>query len=318
MRILIVQISTLGDVVHALPVISDVRREFPKLAIDWCIDEKYAAIPRLHPAIDRVLPVPTQRWRQHLFSPASWREMRDFRLTLRAVDYDAVLDLQGTLYSALLARQACGPACGYDAAAAHNRLAARFYDATFIIPKIVHPVERKRWLAAAVLELPLETPLDYGINAAPLTADWLPAQPYVVFLSAACHNDKLWPEAYWIELGQALQARGNTIVLPAKTEEERTRAASIAAAIDNAIMAPPLGIEAMAGLLVGAAGIIGKISPLLHLAAALQRPAVSLLADSDAPTDGILSAAPFRNLGGQGTIPDVHAVLNAFLTCTRP
>ena len=318
MRILIVQTSALGDVVHALPVISDVRREFPKLAIDWCIDEKYAAIPHLHPAVDRILPVAAQRWRQQMFSPSTWREMRDFRRTLRAVDYDAVLDLQGTLYSALLAQQACGPTCGYDAAAAHNRLAARFYDATFIIPKIVHPLERKRWLAAAVLELPLETPLDYGINAAPLSADWLPAQPYIIFLPAACHNGNLWPEIQWIELGQALQARGNTIVLPAETGEERTRATPIATAIPDAIVAPPLGIEAMAGLLAGAVGIIGTNTGLTHLASALGRPVVTILGTADPEFNGVLGAAPFRNLSGQGTIADLNAVLNAFLTCTRP
>ena len=314
MRVLIVQISPLEGVVHALPVISDLRREFPKLAIDCCVEENFAVIPRLHPAVDRILPVALRRWRRQLFSTKSWREMRDFRNALKAVDYDAVLDLDGTFSSALLARQACGPTCGYDSNAAQNPRAARFYDAAFIIPKNVHAVERKRWLAAAAIELPLETPLDFAIRAAPLAADWLPAQAYVVFLATTCHS---WPEVYWVELGQTLQTMGNTIVMLTETKQERARASSIATAIPDAILAPPLDLGAIAGLLAGAVGSIGENNGLAHLAAALGRPVVNILAAAEPEYNGILGTAPFRNLGGQGTIPDVASVLNAFLSCTR-
>ncbi|MBS1197095.1 MAG: lipopolysaccharide heptosyltransferase [Proteobacteria bacterium] len=314
MRVLIVQTSSLQGVVHALPVVSDLRREFPKLAIDCCVEEAFAAIVRLHPAVDRILPIATQRWRRQLFSAKTWREMRDFRRALKAADYDAVLDLHGTFFSALLARQFCGPTCGYDLAAAQNPRAARFYDAAFLIPKNVNAVERKRWLAAAAIELPLETPLDYGISAAPLSADWLPAQAYVVFLPALSQH---WPEACWIELGQSLQKQGNAIVLITESEEERARAVSIAAAIPDAIIAPPLGAEARAGLLAGAVGSIGENNDLAHLAAALGCPVVNILATDEPEFKGILGTAPFRNLGGQGTIPQVAAVLKAFLTCRR-
>lgn len=318
MRVLIVKTSSLGDVIHALPVVTDLRREFPRLAIDWCVEESFAAIPRLHPAVDRILPVAVRRWRKQLFSAATWREIRAFRRSLRAVDYDAVLDLQGLIKSALIASQACGPVCGYDAAAAREPLAARFYDATYLIPKVAHAVQRNRWLASAALELPLETPLDYGIAATPLAADWLPRTPYVILLTATSRDDKLWPESRWIALGEKLHAQGYRAILPAGSPPERIRAETLAAAIPEAVVAPPLPLDALARLMAGATGAIGVDTGLTHLAAALNRPAVALYTATDPGLTGVLGTAPFRNLGGQGKIPEVAAVLNAFLTCLPP
>jgi len=313
MRMLIIQTSPLAELLQSLPVTSDLRREFPKLAIDWCVDEALADLLRLHPGVDRILPVALPRWRQKLPSTTIWREISQFRRALRAVDYEAIFDLSGSLSSALLARQACGTTCGYETANVPRLLMPRLYDARYLIPSVAHPVERHRWLIAAALELPLEMPLEYGLSAPSLVADWLPKQPYVLL-----EPDLEFEDPYWVALGKTLGGRGYAIILGAGCEQERTRAAALARAIPGAVLAPLLDIGALAGLLAGAAGVVGKISPILHFAAALRRPVVCLHTHSNAPTDGILSAAPFRNLGGQGTIPDVHAVLNAFFTCTRP
>ncbi len=313
MRVLIIQTSPLAELLQSLPVTSDLRREFPQLAVDWCVDEAFAGLLRLHSGVDRILPAALPRWRQKLLSTTIWREIRQFRRALRAVDYEAIFDLSGSLGSALLARQACGTTCGYETAKVPHLLLPRLYDARYLIPAVTHPVERHRWLIAAALELPLEMPIEYGLSAPPLVADWLPKQPYVLL-----EPDPGFEDPYWVALGKALESQGYAIILGAGHAEEHAHAAALARAIPAAVLAPPLDIGALAGLLTGAAGIIGKISPILHLAAALQRPAVCLHPHSDTPNDGILSAAPFRNLGGQGTIPDVAAVLNAFLTCTRP
>jgi len=170
MRILLVKTSSLGDVVHNLPVASDVRARFPEARIDWVVEEGFADIPRLHPAVGRVIPVAVRRWRRALFSADTWRELRAFRDSVRAERYDLVLDTQGLIKSALLARQAPGKLAGYAAEAAREPLAARFYDAAYVIPKNLHAVERNRWLAAAALGYEPNLPLDYGIAAAPLAA----------------------------------------------------------------------------------------------------------------------------------------------------
>lgn len=312
MRVLIIQTSPLAELLQSLPVTSDLRREFPKLAIDWCVDEALADLLRLHPGVDRILPAALPRWRQKPLSTTIWREIRQFRQVLRAVDYKAIFDLSGSLSSALLARQACGTTCGYETANVPHLLLPRLYDARYLIPGVAHPVERHRWLIAAALELPLEMPLEYGLSAPPLVTDWLPKQPYVLL-----EPDLGFEDPYWVALGKALESRGYAIILGAGRAEERAHAAALARAIPAAALAPLLDIGALAGLLAGAAGIIGKVSPVLHFAAALRRPAICLHSRSDGQTAGILSAAPFRNLGGQGTIPDVTSVLNAFLTCTR-
>lgn len=310
MRVLIIQTGPLIELVHSLPVSSDLRREFPQLAIDWCVDEKLAGLVRLHPAVDRILPVALSRWRHTSWHVATWREIGHIRRILRAVDYEAVFDLTGNLTSAFIAHQACGPVCGYEPPTRLRRRLAH-YDASYLIPNIGHPVERHRWLIAAALELPLEMPLDFGLRAPPLQADWLPAAPYVVFLCSSACTETPWPPDHWAELGKALQARGFSIVLsPVEAEDKICNA--LVSALPEAHPAPEIPLETLAGMLAGAAGIIGNHCPALHLAAALARPTIAVGSDDDPAAGGILSAAPFRNLGGQGKIPEVAAVLNAF------
>ena len=179
MKILLIKTSSLGDVVHNLPVASDIRVRFPQARIDWVVEESFADIPRLHPAVSTVIPVAVRRWRRTLLSASTWRDLRAFRAAVRTEEtYDLVLDTQGLIKSGLMARLARGPRAGYAAEVAREPLAARCYDTTYVIPKNLHAVERNRWLAAAALGYEPDLPLDYGIATAPLAAPWLPAAPY--------------------------------------------------------------------------------------------------------------------------------------------
>ena len=128
MRILLIKTSSLGDVIHNLPVATDLRARFPDAAIDWVVEEAFADVVRLHPGVRRVLPVAIRRWRGSLLAPATWSEMRAFRAALQQERYDLVLDTQGLLKGALLARMARGRRCGYAATSAREPVAARFYD----------------------------------------------------------------------------------------------------------------------------------------------------------------------------------------------
>jgi len=321
MRILLVKTSSLGDVIHNLPVVSDLARNFPGAQIDWIVEEAFAAIPRLHPAVRRVIPVAVRRWRKNLLSPRTWREMREFRRVISADFHDAVLDTQGLLKSALIAHQARGPRLGLDRDSAREPLAARFYDRSFAIPKNLHAVERNRQLAAAALAYSLTAPLlpalDYGIRALtpagserlPSPAPWLPAGDYAVLLTATSRTDKEWPEADWIALGRALGERGLRCVLPAGSAVERERAARLAAALDGAIAAPPLDIAALAGLMAGARIVIGVDTGLTHLAAALDRPTVGIFCGSDPRLTGVFAGERAINLGGSGAPPAAQAVI---------
>lgn len=311
MRLLLVKTSSLGDVVHNLPVVTDIRARFPEARIDWVVEEAFAAIPRLHAAVDEVIPVAVRRWRKSLFARPVWREFREFRHKLQAHRYDCVIDTQGLLKSALITRLAHGRRCGYAPEAAREPLAARFYQARFAIPRNLHAVERNRWLAAAALDYPPDLPLDYGIGAAPLAADWLPAGPYVVLLTATSRDDKLWPESDWLELGRALSGRGLACVLPAGSGIERERAARIAGGIAGAVPAPAMSIDTLAGLQAGARAVVGVDTGLTHLAVALGRPTVAIFSASNPALTGVYGAASARNLGAPGRPPAPEDVLQA-------
>lgn len=309
MRILLIKTTSLGDVIHNLPVVSDLRGCLPEARIDWCVEESFADIPRLHPGVGRVIPVAVRRWRKTLGDLATWRAVADFRRELRADDYDAVLDTQGLLKSALIARQARGRRYGYAAEVAREPLAARFYDATFVIPRNVHAVQRNRWLAAAAFDYPVDLPLDYGIAAPSLDAAWLPAGRLAILLTATSRDDKLWAENHWREVAAALRVRGLTPILPAGSTLERQRAERIAAGAAGAIVAPPLSLPQIAGLLARASLTIGVDTGLAHLAAALRVPVIALYIATEPALTGVLGTGFHRNLGGAGRPPSVNDVL---------
>lgn len=307
--ILLVKTSSLGDVVHNLPVVSDLRANFPDAAIDWVVEESFVEIPGLHPAVRRVIPVALRRWRKALLAAASWREMAAFRRDLRRQAYDIVLDTQGLVKSGLIVAQASlgarGRRCGYAAEAAREPLAARFYDAGYAIPKNLHAVERNRGLAAASCGYLPDLPLDYGIAALPSAAAWLPPGPYAVLLTATSRADKQWPDQSWLELAAALATRGLGCVLPSGTPAERGHARRLAHGMSHGLLAPPLSIGELAGLCAGARLVVGLDTGLTHLAAALGRPTVALFCGSDPLLTGVYAGESARvvNLGARGAAP---------------
>ncbi len=309
--ILLIKISSLGDIVHNLPVASDIHARFPEASIDWVVEENFAALPRLHPAVHRVLPIALRRWRGSLWSPETWKQIASFKRSLQSRRYDLVLDTQGLVKSALIARLAHGRRAGNAAETAREPLAARFYDSTYAIPQNQHAVERYRWLAAAALGYAPDLPLNYGIHAEPLAAPWLPPRPYAVLLTATSRADKLWPEHDWLALGAALHARGIFCVLPAGSAEERERAQRLAAGMAQAVAAPALALDAMAQLIAGAAIVVGVDTGLTHLAAALNRPVVALFCSSDPVQTGVYATANAVNLGDIGAPPSVDVVIAA-------
>lgn len=309
MRILIVKTSSLGDVIHNLPVVSDIRRHFPDATVDWCVEDGFAAIPRLHPGVGKIIPVAVRRWRKNLLKATSWREIAEFRRGLQAVPYDAVIDTQGLLKSALMASLAEGPALGYAADSAREPMAARFYHRKFSISRELHAVVRNRCLAAAALGYAADGEPDYGIEAAPAGFGWLPHRPYVVFLTATSRDDKLWPEANWLALGQQLNAQGISAVLPGGSPVERERASRLAAGIPGAVAAPVMNIPDLAALLAGGRAAVGVDTGLTHLAVALKVPTIALYTATDPGLTGVLGVGFHRNLGGKNQIPLPTAVL---------
>jgi heptosyltransferase-1 len=309
-KILLVKTSSLGDVVHNLPVATDIAHRFPEARIDWVVEEAFAALPALHPAVRRVIPVAVRRWRKQVFSRETWREVGDFRRALALEQYDFVIDTQGLLKSALLARCANGERHGYDAVSARESTAARFYDVTHALLPTQHAVVRNRALVAAALGYPIEGGADYGIRA-DCVGGANKVDDYCVLLHATSRADKHWSEENWIALGCKLVAAGLKCVLPWGNEAEMAAAKRIAAAVVGASVAPRLDLNAMARLLAGAKGTVGVDTGLMHLSAALGRPTVAIFCASSPELTGVYGARAACNLGALYAPPSVDEVMAA-------
>jgi heptosyltransferase-1 len=304
LKILFVKTSSLGDVVHNCPAVSDAARKLPAAEIDWVVEEPFAAIAAMHASVRRVIPVRLRRWRGQWWRSATWREIGEFRAAVSAERYDAVIDTQSLIKSALVAACALGERHGMDSSSAREPLAARFYQHRHAVPRGLHAVERNRRLTAAALGYRLDLVLDYGL--APITGEAPDA--YAVFLTMTSRADKLWPEERWIEAGRAL---GTRVVLPWGSDAERLRAARIAAALPQAEVAPRMTLEQLARLFVRAQAVIGVDTGLTHLAAALGARTVGIYCGSDPALTGIYGAPRAANVGALGAVPSAAEVLRA-------
>jgi heptosyltransferase-1 len=307
MRLLIVKTSSMGDVVHALPVVADVLRHDPTATIDWLVESTYAAIPQLHPGVKRVLPMAWRKWRRALLSGSTWAAMRGLRADLRAEPYDLVLDLQGLLKSALWARQANGPVAGYDRRSAREPAAAWAYHRSSTVGKDLHAVQRCRLLAAAHLGYAAPAgPPDFGIRVQ--KPGWGPKAPYAVLIPNASRKEKLWPERHWVSVGKRLMERGLIPVVLWGTDEEQTLAERIAADCEGDVP-PLLRVGEMAAVLAGARQVVGLDTGFTHLAAALGRPTIGIYCDHEPGLAGITGPGRVASIGGKWQVPARNDVL---------
>ncbi len=320
-RILLVKTSSLGDVIHNLPVVDDILAQFPEAQIDWVVEESFADIPRLHPKIHKVFAVAFRRWRKQLFSKNTWVEIAKFRQDIKQNKYDAIIDTQGLLKSGLLTAWAHGTKHGYDSRSAREPLASWFYDKKYTISYQQHAVIRNRTLAAKSLGYapPTNVP-NYGIsqheasdNASENLIDIGSLGNYIIALHGTSRDSKLWPVANWVVLGKALLNLNLNLVLPWASVAEQQRANEIASQLSNAKVLPKLKISALAGVIGGAQAAVGVDTGLSHLAAALSIPTIAIYTDTNPEFTGVMagSQAEAINLGGIGQMPNVEEVTSA-------
>ena len=311
--VLVVRASSLGDIVHALSLVADVREHCPRTTIDWVAEEGLAALVALDPGVRRVVPVALRRWRSHLFSAAAWREMSHFRDDLRRDRYAAVLDLQEQVKGALIARLARGVRHGPDRASIREPIATLAHDVHHAIDPNQHLIDRCRQLAGAALGYRADGPPRFGFVApTPGASGAMPDRPYMIFFHATSRVDKRWPDANWRALIAAFTRAGFVVLLPWGTADERSRSERLAADEAAAVVPKRQSIDTLAGLIARAELVVGVDTGLVHLAAALGTPTVSLFVATDARLAGVERASRLaRDLGGIGQIPSVDAVLDA-------
>lgn len=281
MKVLVVKLSSLGDVVHAMPAVQDIRRALPQAGIDWVVERGFAPLVRRCDGVARVIECELRRWRKSPLSRETRHAWRAFRAELQREAYDAVIDLQGLTKSALVARTARLAAGGRRYALA-NRTEGSGYEAptrwvadvAIRIEPRIHAVDRSRELCARALGYAAGGPEHFGLRAqAPAEA----AAGEVAFVHGTSRDDKLWPDPNWIELGRRLLAQGYRIGLPHGSDAERERAARLQAALGPAASVwPRLDLGLLTDRLAACTGVVGVDSGLSHIATALDRPHVQI------------------------------------------
>lgn len=323
-RILIVKTTSMGDVIHALPAVQDILQHFPDAQIDWLVEESFADIPRLHPGIRQVYTVALRRWRKQLFSCDTWRQISTVQRAVAGQPYDAVIDVQGLVKSAWMARWAIGPRHGYDAQSIRETFASRFYQHAYAVSYQQHAVTRIRTLVALSLgyAVPQDLP-DYGLSAGQSPSNpealTLPAQTWLA-LHATSRDSKLWPEDHWVALGQHYAAQGLAMCLPWASVEEKSRAERIAVKVPQAVVLPKLSLQQLANVIPQARFAVGVDTGLSHLAAALDVPVVALYTDTDPGLTGVAGGrkAAAINLGGKQQVPVIADVIAAVAKAANP
>jgi heptosyltransferase-1 len=276
MRVLIVKTSSMGDVIHTLPAVTDAKRACPWIEFDWVVEDSFAEIPRWHPGVDTVIPVAIRRWRKEIFKTIASVEWKEFRTTLHKQHYDLVIDAQGLLKSAWVARLANAPTAGYDKTSVRERLAAMTYQHQYGVPKEMHAVERIRHLFALALDYPKpETKGSYGIELSRFCST-TPEAPNVVLLHGTTRHDKHYPEEYWQSLVNTLTQQNIRVRLPWGNEAEKDRAYRLAEGNAEVQVLPKLNLNGVAAVLAQATAVVAVDTGLGHLSAALDIPTVSL------------------------------------------
>ena len=332
MKILIVKLSSLGDVIHAMPAVQDIVAAFPDAQIDWVVESGFAPLVRRCAGVRRVIPIDIRRWRKSPLRAKTRAEWKAFKAQLRSERYDAVLDLQGLSKSALvswLARLAPG---GKRYAMANQTEGSSYEwptrwvaDVAITIAPRIHAVQRARVLCAGALGYGLAPQLNYGlagqtgprqedlevgVNIVPPTS-----RPCVAVVHGSSRADKQWPLTHWLAFGARLNAQGYTLALPHGSEEERRAAEVIAMQLEHAIVWPRLDLDTMIDALNTCVGVVGVDSGLSHLAVALDLLHVQIYNFDTAWRTGP------QELGYQTSVfalpcPSVDAVWQAWLTAT--
>ncbi|WP_095090921.1 lipopolysaccharide heptosyltransferase I [Mesorhizobium sophorae] len=276
MKVLIVKTSSMGDVIHTFPAVEDARLVRPDISFDWCVEEAFAGIVALHPAIDRIHTVAIRRWRKTLLDGGTWREAAALRRTLRDCRYDLVIDAQGLLKSALVARQAGAPIAGFDRSSAREPSATLVYDVTYAVPRDLHAIERTRRLFGLALGYqPDLSRLDSGIVPPPGNLAGISGR-IAFLLHGTSREDKKWPVQDWIETARLLVERETTPVTTWSNEREKAVAEAIAGAVPSTVVVPKSPLSDIAAIIGRSTLVIGADTGLTHLASAFGLPTVAV------------------------------------------
>lgn len=276
-RVLIVKTSSLGDIVHTLPAVTEAAHHLPDIEFDWVVEQSFVEILTWHDKVHRIIPVALRQWRKQPLTIWFAPQFAQFWHTLREYAYDQIIDAQGLLKSALVACLAKGPRSGFSWRAAREPVASLVYHKAHFVRPHQHAIWRVKQLFSQVLDYPTDKQtIDYGINRQHLQPVRLPTQHYVVFLHGTTWPTKHWPENYWQQLGLRVVQAGYEVVVPWGTSREFERAQRLASLSTGIHLLPRLTLTQIAYVLARARAVVSVDTGLGHIAAALAVPTISL------------------------------------------
>jgi heptosyltransferase-1 len=308
-EILFIKTSSMGDVLHHMPAVTEAKRHFPQARITWVVDEMYAPLAALHPAVDEIITIAQRRWRKKIFSAQTWREFLAAAKKLRARNFDKIIDTQGLVRTALMSRLAHGERHGYDRESIREPFAARFYDVNHKVGWDLHVIARNRTLTARALGYEVEGAPDYGFDRAKIKPSL--TGNYAIVFHATAKAKKEWPEERWIEVGRTLAKRGLEVVLPWGNEVEHARSERIASQVPNARVPDRVPIMEVAKLIAGAKIVCGVDTGFLHIAAALGVPVVAVFTITKSHTAIPVGPGPVEMIGAADGLPETRDVIAA-------
>lgn len=313
-KILMIKTSSMGDIIHALPVAYDIAQAMPGAIVDWVAEESFAELVQLSPYVNSVKVSAFRRWRKHLFDAQTFKEVQAFKADLRQENYDVVIDIQGLMRSALVGFWTQKPVVGYSFGAAKEPLASLTYAKTLYLPASIPAVYRYRLAVATTLGYTVEeSDVHYGLRALASPSLDIDA-PFAALAVNTSRDSKLWPEQYWVEIGHRFLEEGRLSVLFWGNAREKERSERIAAQIEGARVAPRTSLLNTGALLARADVVVGVDTGLTHLAAALARPSVGIFVST--PTDrlSLVGEGPVISLGES---PSVQAVWESIQTVLK-
>lgn len=276
MRVLFVKMTSMGDLIHSLPAMTDAMRAIPGIQFDWVIEKSFSEVASWHPAVNTILPTSHRLWRKNFWKSSD--EIRHFIKLLRKERYDLVIDGQTAIKSSIITLLSKGTRCGLDFKSAREWFAACLYQKRYFVDKKLHAITRLRQLFAQVLGYSyIDDQPDYGIASRDFQEVKFPLpKPYLVFVHNASWESKLWPEKYWHQLIQFAAEQQLNVLLPWGNQSEKERALRLANGHANAEVLPFCSLSEQAYILKNSVGAIGCDTGLSHLAASLNVKAITI------------------------------------------
>jgi heptosyltransferase-1 len=321
LKILIVRLSSLGDIIHTYPMLYDIKYNLPDATIDWLVDESFTDLLNLNPLVDNIISIPLRKWKKdklNLFS-----NFKLWRKQTKNLSYDYIIDAQGLLKSAILAKCLNGTIYGLGKNSIREKLACLFYTKQFETGKNLLSITKNRVLASMIFGYSIDKDnVNFGLTSSNFPpSDLAISKQYVIFFHATSKDSKKYPKQNWAELAKYLIREHNlSILLPFGSPREQIESLTIKRLINSDNVYVPnkiLDYAKLSGLISNAQFVFGVDTGLIHLANALNKKIIAIYVDTNPDKTGIFESLIAKNMGNKNLTPSVKELMELFESIMR-